>query len=199
MKKMLLISLLSLSMFANGQSYKKGQVDLSLGVGFGATFISSEFSTTSTPISASLDFGLSDRVSIGGYFSLIKAEWKMTGTDVCNSGNGNGNYSFTYVDTYIWKYSIAGLRAAYHFTPQNEKLDTYGGIMLGNNFASSSFSSVTNPYCDKHDVIFTGKNYGGLIAAAFLGARYRFSNNIGVYGELGYGVTYLNIGLNFRI
>ena len=198
MKKTLLAMFITLSIFANAQSFKKGQVDINLGIGFGNTFIASPFTTSSTPVSIALEFGVSDALSIGGYFTSMKAEWQVSGTANCNSGNGNGNFAYTYIDKYTWTYNIAGLRAAYHFTPQNDKLDAYGGLMLGNNFASSTFSTVTSPYCDKHEVVFTGKDYGGFVAAAFLGARYRFTNNIGVYGELGYGVTYLNLGLNLR-
>ena len=198
MTKTLLFAFISISMFANAQSFKKGQFDINLGIGLGTTFISSEFTTISSPISIALEYGVSDAISVGAYFTHIKAEWKMRGTDNCNSGNGNGNFSYTYIDTYTWKYSIAGLRGAYHFTSESEKLDAYGGLMLGNNFTSFSFSTSTSPYCDKHDVMFTGNDYGGFITAAFLGARYRFTNNIGIYGELGYGVNYLNLGLNFR-
>ena len=33
----------------------------------------------------------------------------------------------------------------------------------------------------------------------FIGGRYLFTDKIGVYGEIGYGISLMNLGLSFKI
>jgi hypothetical protein len=40
---------------------------------------------------------------------------------------------------------------------------------------------------------------GGVVGAWFLGARYYFSDKFAVMGELGYGITYLNLGIALKL
>ena len=90
-----------------------------------------------------------------------------------------------------------GLRGAYHFNEfvKIDKLDLYAGLMLGYNIASETFSS-TDP--SRTNIAYYGSSYGGFAYSFFGGARYRFTDNIGVFGELGYGISILNIGLNIK-
>jgi len=200
MRTNLLLAFILLTAFANGQSFKNGQVDLNLGIGLGNTFIGSGYSTTVPALSLAVDYGITDAISIGGYLGYTKAKWEYSGTGFCNNGNGVGNFLYAFTDTYTWSYTIIGVRGAYHFTSlvKNDNLDLYAGLMLGDNIASSTFSSVTTPFCDKHDVVFSGQSYGGFILSGFLGARYRFNDHVGIFGELGYGIAVLNIGLNYK-
>ena len=92
---------------------------------------------------------------------------------------------------------ILGIRGAYHFGRfiNIEKLDVYAGLMLGNDFAKDSYS--TNSQCPYHQE-YMSRSYGGGVASLFVGARYRFTNHVGIFGELGYGISMLNIGLNLK-
>jgi len=200
MRSKLLLACSLLTAAANAQSFKNGQLDLNLGIGLGNTFIGSGYTTSVPALSLAVDYGVTDAISIGGYIGYTKAKWEYSGTGFCNSGNGVGNFIYTYTDTYEWTYTIIGARGAYHFTSlvANDHLDLYAGLMLGDNIASSSVTSVTTPFCDKHDVVFLGQTYGGVILSGFIGARYRFNDHLGIFGELGYGITFLNIGVHCK-
>ena len=109
-----------------------------------------------------------------------------------NGAIGVGAYLGYYGDTeYDWRYShyVIGARGAFHyqFIP---KLDTYGGLMIGYNIASVKW-------------VGEGESVGSASAselgyALFVGGRYFFKPNLGVYGELGYGVAYLSAGVTLK-
>ena len=198
MKTKLIIALFVIGMTANAQSFQKGQVDINLGYGIGNTFIDSKYDVTLPGASLALDLGIGDAVSLGVYVAQAKAEWKVVGTDVCNNGNGNGNFSYTYEYAHKASHLIVAIRAGYHLI-KADKLDGYAGILLGNNFETDEYTINTNPFCDKlNKLYFDNKYYDGFKAALYAGARYRFTNNIGIFGELGYGIVVLNIGLNVK-
>lgn len=201
MKIKIILLLLAVSITSFGQSFKKGQVDINLGYGFGNTFIDSKYDVSIPAISGVLDFGISNSLSLGVYVGESKAKWTVTGTDVCNNGNGNGNYSYTYVYTHEAKHLIVALRSSYHLNSlfQNENLDAYVGLQLGNNFETDEYAITTTPFCDKmNKSSFDNKFYDGFIWSAYAGARYRFTDHIGIFGELGYGIVFFNAGLNIK-
>ncbi|HMR18787.1 MAG TPA: hypothetical protein PKA53_05770, partial [Sphingobacterium sp.] len=69
--------------------------------------------------------------------------------------------------------------------------DVYGGVMLGYNIVTYSVDGNDGGM---------GNNYGsGLGFSGFLGGRWLFSDNIGVFAELGYGVSTLNVGITFKL
>lgn len=73
----------------------------------------------------------------------------------------------------------------YHFIPH---LDTYVSLMLG-------YSSTT--VRDKNANI--NHTNGGFEWGAHLGARYLFTPKVGAFMELGYGWSFANVGVTFRI
>ena len=109
-----------------------------------------------------------------------------------NGAIGVGAYLGYYGNTESdWRYShyVIGARGAFHyqFIP---KLDTYGGLMIGYNIASVKW-------------VGEGESVGAASGSAlgyslFVGGRYFFKPNFGVYGELGYGVAYLSAGVTFK-
>lgn len=73
-----------------------------------------------------------------------------------------------------------------------DKLDIYGGINLGTGFALHP--GYTDAYGVKHTAI-DALAYGGIQA----GARYYFTPKIAVFGEVGWGKTWINTGVTFKI
>ena len=169
---------LSLGTAANAQMFQKGQIDLNLGVSIGSTLSGSGagYSTSLPPLSASVDYGVTDKISVGGFLGYASSKFKYAGFGT--------DYEYKYT------YTVFGVRGAYHFD-LTEKLDTYAGAMLGYNIVS---------------VTASGDAAVGFAAAAsapalgaFLGARYRFTEKIGAFAELGYGLGYLTLGLNVKL
>lgn len=186
MKKIVLvltIVLLSLSqLIAQTSTFEKGDKAINLGIGIGSPLYSGVGNKGSIPpLSVSYETGVVDNVfdkgviGVGGYLGYQSYKWSYAG--------------------WGWKYSdfIISARGTFHY-PLIEKLDTYTGLMLGYNIVTAKEFGNT---------FFGSNNYsastGGFVAAWFVGARYYFNNNFGVMGELGYGITYLNLGIVVKI
>jgi hypothetical protein len=154
----------------------KGQIDVNAGVGLLRTIYGTH-TTTVPPISLSAEYGISDKISVGGYLAYTATKDYLWLDD-----NDFARYSFT----------IIGARGSYHFNI-TDKLDTYGGLMLGYAVASSKIES-DNIYLDDFAVAASG-----LALSAHVGARYNFTENMGAFAELGYGVSVLNVGVTFKL
>jgi hypothetical protein len=177
------LSLLAFSSLqVNSQSFAVGDKDVNLGIGFGATWYSGVgYKSTIPPISASFDLGFKDDIGpgvlgIGGYLGFSSYKWE---------------YSYLY--TYGYKYTtiILGARGTYHMQ-FIDKLDTYGGLLLG-------FRIVSSKYYGDTGYSYSGGAGSGLAYSFFVGGRYYLADNIAVFGELGYGIAYLTLGVTFKL
>lgn len=173
MKRLTLVLFLMIGLvaFVNAQ-HEQGQINANIGVGIGSSFSAGSLSLP--PLSVSVDYGYSDQISIGGYIGYVASK-----------------EDFAFLN-YSWKYTymIVGVRGAYHLDLV-DGIDTYGGILLGYNIASvkyeGSMTGIPEP------------KVGGIAYAGFVGGRYHFSEKIGAFAELGYGITFLNLGLTFKM
>lgn len=126
--------------------------------------------TGGLPINIAVDYGINEEVSVGGYLGYLSSKE--------NFGTGE------------WKYSnlIIGGRATYH-KEFVEDIDTYGGFILGYNVASAEWNgpgTVTS-------------SVGGIVYQGFVGGRYHFTEQIGAYGELGFGIAIIQLGVTYRL
>ena len=184
MKKLILLFVViafSLTqVFSQESTAKKGDKILNLGIGFGSGLYTGTYYKTSVPpISASFEVvnwdGIGDKgsIGIGGFLGYSSHKWEYSG------------WGYKYSDILI-----AG-RGVFHW-PLVNKLDTYGGLTLGWDIATSSEYGNAIPGYDYNATT------GGLLYAVFAGARYYFSDSFGVMGELGVGIVYLNLGVAFK-
>ena len=184
MNKLLLVLFVAVfsltQLLAQESTFKQGDKVLNLGIGFGSTFYSGTgYKAGIPPISASLEFGVKDGVldkgsiGIGGYLGYSSHKWEY--------------------NNWGWKYTniIIGVRGVFHY-PLVDKLDTYTGLLLGYNIASSK----------EFGTAIYGYNYsassGGVAYSWFVGGRYYFSDKFAGMLELGYGITYLNLGVALK-
>lgn len=104
---------------------------------------------------------------------------------------------YTYQYDYRYNYLVIGARGTWHYNEWhgNEKLDTYGGLMLA--YRSIAYTDDTNygPAGNPGTYSYSGS---GLGLSVFVGTRYYFSDNVAVFGELGYGLTTLQLGVAFK-
>lgn len=96
------------------------------------------------------------------------------------------------VDDSGYKYShiVIGARGLFHY-PFIPKIDTYAGIMLGYNIASSRYYGAG---IDPGNAAAGGLAFGGVV-----GARYQFNSKWGVYAEAGYSISYLSFGVVYSL
>ncbi|MDR2118524.1 MAG: hypothetical protein LBP25_03190 [Tannerellaceae bacterium] len=171
MKKLIFLSIISFfAVTANAQEvFQKGTNVVNLGIGIGSHI----------PVQASFEHSIVD--------GLIKGE---------NGAIGVGAYAgwYSYSDSYaLGKLSynnlVLGARGAFHYQFV-DKLDTYAGVMLGYEIVSSKWDGTG---------LYDGSaSASGLSYSTFVGARYYFSPSIAAYGELGYGISYLSVGVALK-
>lgn len=168
----------------NAQYFSVGDKVVSAGIGLGSTlYTGSGYKVGIPPIAITGEYGFKDDIGpgvigIGGIlgYNTTKYEYGWTG------------YS------YSWKYTsiIIGARGTYHMELVDE-LDTYGGIGLYFNSVSSKYTG-DNTYVGNYSAV--GSKLGFSI---FAGARYYFKDNLAVFGELGYSIAYLTLGVSMKL
>lgn len=160
------------------QAFQTGDMVGNLGVGFG--WYGYGYGATSLPaISLSVEKGIKDienigPLSIGGIVGFKHA-----------------SYAWTNVYDWTWNDVIIAARGAIHYDLlKNDKIDTYGGVGLGLRLQS---------YTDYN--ILGQKGHSTSIHplfALYLGGRYYFTDKLAGFGELGYGLGYLTLGLSYK-
>jgi hypothetical protein len=167
MKKCVLIFPLLFIAFLTTAQMSQQKI-LNIGIGLGA------YTAGGIPIGVSFELPLKENnISVGGSIDYAR-------------------YGYNY-DGYKWNYTFFyfGARASYHaakaLSITDDKFDPYIGFSLG--FRTSSYSdnygygNYSSPYSS------------GLFLGTHLGARYLFSDKIGGFAEVGYGVSVLRIGM----
>jgi hypothetical protein len=168
----------------NAQLFDQGDKVLSFGVGLGATYYTggSFYKTTVPPIFIAGDYCLREdlgpgNLGVGGFLGYSAYKY---------------HYQYASYD-YGWKYTtlVIAARGTYHFTDLVDQLDLYGGVLLGAKIVS-----------DKEFGDYPGTGYSvnnsGAVYDLFAGARYYFTDNFAVMGELGYGIAWLKIGVSLK-
>lgn len=170
------VALVFSATFASGQArYDKGDVLLNLGIGLGYSYFGGGI-----PLLISAEFVVHDAITVGPYFGY-------TSYNGYRYGGFSNNYRYTSIDL--------GVRGSYHFSElfeiRNEKVDVYGGAALGYSITGTNydyrFYGLSDPYPNR--VQF------GLHA----GTRYFFTEKIAGFGELGFGLATLALGLTFKL
>ena len=162
------------------QMFEEGDKVINLGIGFGSTYYTGILhSMVIPPLSASFEMGIKDGVldegsiGVGGYVGFSRYRWE-------------------YFD---WGYNltnfILGGRGVFHY-PLIDDLDTYAGALLGFRIVTDSEFGTPGGY-----------NYndtsGGLVLSFYVGGRYYFADNLAAMMELGYGISYINLGIAFKM
>lgn len=198
MKKLALsvIAILSISLASNAQAFEKGGKYISLGLG-GSNFwhISSNGYFGSygnfgyTPITGQL--------SVQGEFGVHKYVGVGFTTGIGGRAAGTGIYRYGWGSGYSSEFNIPiGVIANFHFYQliadkvskdiHADKLDVYAGLNLGSGVA---MFPGTDPL-QVSALFFVGPQ---------VGARYFFTPNMAANLEVGYGKTWVNGGLTFKL
>lgn len=177
-KSILFLAAVFMAIVTYAQPFQQGTTAINAGIGLGTAL--GGVGKARPAVSLSLDHG----------------KWAVGGPGVISIGGYVGNTGYKYTSAGYsakWNYFVVGARGAYHYNGFEDvpNLDVYGGVMLGYNIVK--YSSDGN---DQH----LADSYGsGLGFSGFLGGRWFFSDKIGAYAELGYGVSTLNVGVTFKL
>ena len=88
-----------------------------------------------------------------------------------------GDFTYTHL--------LIGAKGAYHFNISDKFTGHAGGILGYHVISVSNSSAAAKASTVLYDFL--------------IGATYHFTSKMGVFAELGYGITYLNIGASFSI
>ncbi len=175
MKKVLLLSAIAamlLLMTSTGFAHyemAKSYLGPRLGIGVNGS---------SLAFGAGYEYGVTKEISVGGLVDYYQYSYDAF------AGYG-GKY------TYI----VFGAQGNYHFGPTlkwDSKLDPFAGIVLG--YESISWKWDNNAY----------NGYGwsasssGVVFGGQAGIRYFLSPTLALYGQVGFGITYLKAGVDFK-
>lgn len=116
-------------------------------------------------------------ISVGGAVGFKSATYKY------NIGNENFKDRWTNI--------FVGARALYHWDVLNQdKYDVYGGLVLGIRYYNYSYDGLGLDVSANQIYPWVG---------GVIGAQYFFTRNIGAYAEIGYSISYLNLGVSIKL
>ncbi len=169
-------------------AYNKGELVLSAGIGLLPT-VGSNIQSTLPPLSMNIDYRIAKRASIGAFAAYGESSFRsdLPEHKVIPRSSDTKQYMF-------------GVRGAAHY--DFNRTDFYGGLLLGYSREETVTNISTNngpedeiPQGDSNPVLTSGK----VIYTAFIGLNQRLTNNIGIFGELGYGISIFKFGVNVKL
>jgi hypothetical protein len=201
MKKIILslIAIVALALTTHAQAFEMGKKYISIGVGGASYFnISPSNNYTFNTLYSPLTF----QFSVQGEFPVHKyvGVGFYTGLGAGAGSGGFGRSRFVFGGYYGYgtpQMTIPlGVLANFHFYQliadksgkdiKADKLDVYAGLSIGSGVG----------------LFFPGGSVDPSILAwggPHVGVRYFFNDKLGVNGELGYGKTFVNAGLTFKL
>lgn len=168
-------------------AFTQGQVDLQAGAGFPSLirpvtdtllWFGAVTRKASPVFQARLEYAVTNNLGVG--LLLGMATSKTTYTDNTDPDNING-----------FKYSsfIAGGRAAFHLPVKSARFDPYAVGFAGINLMKATPFGPNNP-------LETDKKV--FLWSLHAGANVYFTDKIGAFLELGYGMSVVNAGVTFK-
>jgi hypothetical protein len=169
-------------MHAQEPAIDLGNKFLNLGLGIGSVrYSGTGYSGTIPPLSISYENIIRDEIlekgfiGVGAYLGFSSYKWDYW--------FGDWGYRYTTV--------IPGARASFHY-PVIDKLDSYTGLMLGYQIVSAREVGTVTPGLYR-------ASSSGFMWSWYAGGRYFLTDKFILMGEIGYGITYLNIGVALNI
>lgn len=188
MKNALLLSFFSL-LFAQTTAAQHGRaperyLDVNAGIGILPTYLKDAGRALTPPLSLSADYKLAKNFSLGAFAGFSITE---TGLRALRDGG-----------TAKWRNStsLLGLRFAARSRPMGP-WEVYGGMSLA--YAHANIEIMEGQLEKVKNENGLQENSGRMIYAGFFGSRYRLTPRLGVFGELGFGISLASVGLSVRI
>lgn len=187
MKKLVLLATALVAALSLSAQITVGEQVVSGTIGLGNSVYGSYFDHKFPPLTVSYEYG------------LMENAWEVEGLSI---GVG-GVLAYTgarhsYSDGTYFKYNsiILAAKGYAHYDVLSlldmkvDNLDTYAALTLGYNIATSKYHG--------DDLNISPASASGLVYGFQLGARYWLTENLAANVELGYGLSYLNLGVSYR-
>lgn len=164
--------------------FRHGQADAWFGIGLLPTYAKDGARMAVPPVSAGVDWMVSDQFSLGGGLGYSNYEMEKLPVGVKEMRHyGNQTYQFM-------------ARAAAHFT-QTDNLDLYGGFQLGAQLVQ--VTSLDGPFGPVEDLYGIRPQKTRFLYGAYLGLRFAISPKTSLFGEVGTGISIAVVGVGWRM
>jgi hypothetical protein len=162
------------------ETFAKGDNVLGVGIGVGGVYGIGSYSTQTPVLGVQYDRGI--------------VELKMGGVIGAGAFVGYKNYVYKFGNDRVkWNIWVIGARGTFHYDLfKVENLDTYGGMMI-------AFHVVNEDYSENYTTIGRRNYNSAAYASLMAGAKYYFAPNVAGYAEIGYGVSWLTMGVAFKL
>lgn len=115
--------------------------------------------------------------------------------------NYNYTYNYAFSNSYYykhkWNHYMIGGRAAYHWDVLNSKnAEVYAGVIIGVRIQTHTYD--TNDPDPNNDPYTYTQGVAYPAYSVFAGARWYFAKNVGLFAEVGYGISYANAGMSIK-
>lgn len=164
--------------------FKKGDLELDLGFGLMNTFIDKNTKAAMPPLSMRFSYRVKKTISIGTYVGYSRTNY-VAPQDLTDNPK---------IPEMTNNHFQVGVRGQGHFV--QDRFDFYGGAMLGYNFSINSFDNLGAD--DRLEGIVAEKFSDKVIFSGFIGGKYLLTEHVGLFGEVGYGVSIFNLGVTTR-
>ena len=136
-------------------------------------------------LTASVEYSLTDMFAVGGYAGYMSRSYNFLGYKSRWTNLGFGARGILHASSF--------LNALLNTNINAEKLDIYGGLILG-------FETYSWKDDDTFGLGQSRANSSAVVFGGVLGTRYMFSPRFGVYGELGRGAFgALTLGVTLKL
>jgi hypothetical protein len=169
-------------------AYSKGDKIFQAGIGFGAYSYGFSRQGGIPPLTASVEVGLHDHISVGPYVGFTGWNYKST--------HFKSSYNYTAVGGRGSFHYLPFLNKAFDLGINEQKFDFYATLFLGLEFRRLS-SKYEDPDFEEYN---SSSTTVGLRLAPVLGFKYKFNDKFGVYLEGGRGAlsaATLGVSVNF--
>mgnify|MGYP006189517033 CR=1 FL=1 len=179
---------------SSGKAYSEGDVSLNAGISLGTIGYGWGYgwsSSFSLPLTATLDIGVHEYFSVGGYAGYMGRSYK--------DAWGGRTYKHTFRS---YNFGVQGtfhassfLNSEFDFNINDTKVDYYVRLLLGYEVYSWKYDDSWN-----NSYINYNTSSGRMIFGPVVGVRYMFSPNVGGYIEGGRGAFgWLTLGVSFKM
>ena len=188
MTKLKTLSLVIATLFFFQTSYAQhsviSKIDFNVGIGLVPTFAKDEGIMKVPALSLDIDYRVAENFSLG-----LFSGYSVTQTDKQLLNDGK---------TAQWqnKFSVVGLRMAAHSNPY-ENWSFYGGLNVG--YSTSRINALEGEMEKIAAHMGIKESSSRILMSGFVGTRLTIGKKMGIFGELGYGVSLLKTGVSIRI
>lgn len=187
-QKFLFATVLFFSIFnaGNAQSSQAGDLTIQAGIGLLPTYFKDASNVKVMPVQAAISYKLLDILSIGAFAGYSDYE-----SNVQEMHDGSTFQTRT-------ESILGGARIAAHAKGMN-KVDIYGGFQVGYSKPTVTTQVLTASEASGGNIGPRAKVRNEFVYSGFLGATTYLTKNVGLYGEIGFGISLVNVGATLKI